>query len=445
MDLQAFLSQLTEEGLRESSGTFTLDPARAREKLKQYQQPFPYAFVGSLMAAAHLSGAPAAAVQVKPAGLTLAWPSPELNKFQLQDIFSPLFVANSNPYLRELALGLNGALSMHPRRLDVFSGPWRQQIAPKEQTLTHSPTPGLRIELEYTLSQWPARKLLGRLPEIEFLKQRCQVSVPALQLNGQRLPIQGPKSQCLATAILQECPAFLRRALPPADFQFELRGPGPHGGIFALYKDEPGDFRLVVDGLSFPYPLSVPGARGFLVAPQLRRDLSAFALVENGPYYAISEIVDNAFRFLLQSLAESYDRIPPYKARELSSFLLHLAQTEASQNRHKEARQLYRKIIQCYLADTASYDWTFLRACYAAYLCDMTVLAPGDLRMGDEGGRFKEAVSFQLGLRLERQPDGCMMLENFYTADARRLRQEMYQLDRVILGSGHEITRQHET
>ncbi|ODT55465.1 hypothetical protein ABS71_22905 [bacterium SCN 62-11] len=445
MDLERFLEELSAEGAADSSGAFTLDPALARRKLKDYQQPFPYAFVGSLLAAAHLAGAPAVSLKLGAGSLSMCWPEPELSREQLGDLFGPLLVAPLQKYRRELALGINGALSMHPRRVEVSSGRWRQQLAPLEMLREGTPTPGLRVEVEYSWSSWPGRKFMRRLPELDVLQERCQLSVPSLQINGKVQPIPVPDGHCLAAAILEGGPplfnAPLRDSLPPSDLLYPMPGKGPHGGIFCLYLDEPKDFRMVVDGISFPHEVSMPGAWGYLVAPQLRRDLSALSLVQDRELERMDEVVEAAFRFLLGSFCKDYEKLSPEKRLQAAPVLIYQLNKELQRSHWPEARETSRKLLHTFQSQSGGDSWEHFEAAYALYLLE--IRQGGNSR--ETQAQVESTAAVRLKVHLRSSSSGVLLPQRSGTPNFARLLGIMQDLSELVLGSTNTITRQLES
>lgn len=121
LGMEDLLGRYREAGQVDSTGTFTLDPKKAIEKLATFQLPSSYHWILKIVQGLHLSGA--GRIDIKggvhsvavnsdtvPAGFT-----------SIDDLLGHLLVdANhSDPCLRHLAAGLQGCLKTRPRQIQI--------------------------------------------------------------------------------------------------------------------------------------------------------------------------------------------------------------------------------------------------------------------------------------------------------------------------------------
>ena len=109
--LQGMLEELRQAGV-DSEGQFTLNPARARELLEQFQLPDVAHYL--LHLCSFLVGAGARAIHLEPkrSGLLLEAPGAKIDEQSLRSPFSVLLKSSAEPQLGELAIGLNSFLSL---------------------------------------------------------------------------------------------------------------------------------------------------------------------------------------------------------------------------------------------------------------------------------------------------------------------------------------------
>ncbi len=124
MSIDRLIDELRREGRVDSRGEFTLDRDKAREKMRRYQLASPQAYVTELIQAAVLKGAGRIDVEVDADDTILRFDGPPFSAAELEELWGSVFATQATPEvraLRQLALGLNGAMGLNPRRVTLSS------------------------------------------------------------------------------------------------------------------------------------------------------------------------------------------------------------------------------------------------------------------------------------------------------------------------------------
>lgn len=111
-------------GVRVATGRLRVDAARAVDKLRDYQLPDPTMWVLEVVRAAVLAGAERVRVHGDADDVWIAWDGPALDPSDLVALFDDLVDPAPPPerrHLRLLATGINTALGLGPRWVDVYS------------------------------------------------------------------------------------------------------------------------------------------------------------------------------------------------------------------------------------------------------------------------------------------------------------------------------------
>ena len=146
--MSELLSKLAEVGSVEARGGFTIDPEKAREKLRQYQLAEPQRYVLLLVEAAFSAGAASLEFEVDSDDLIARFGGEVFSYEQLENIYGSLFRGSATELreedigrlrgLQQLAYALNSAMALNPRyarvtRIDSratqnpsSSGSWRR-------------------------------------------------------------------------------------------------------------------------------------------------------------------------------------------------------------------------------------------------------------------------------------------------------------------------------
>ncbi|HEY8428249.1 MAG TPA: hypothetical protein VIL20_07735, partial [Sandaracinaceae bacterium] len=111
-------------GKRVATGRLRVDAARAVDKLRAYQLPDPSMWALEVVRAATLAGATRIRAYGDADDVAIAWDGPPIDPRDLERLFDELVdpaPAANRRYLRLLATGVNTALGLDPRWVDVIS------------------------------------------------------------------------------------------------------------------------------------------------------------------------------------------------------------------------------------------------------------------------------------------------------------------------------------
>ena len=117
--MEDLLGRYREAGQVESTGSFTLDPKKALEKLAEFQLPSSYHWILKLVQSLHLSGASVIDISAGIHKVKVVADAVPAGFHNMEDLLGHLLAdpSHSNPVLRHLAAGLQGSLAVHPREL----------------------------------------------------------------------------------------------------------------------------------------------------------------------------------------------------------------------------------------------------------------------------------------------------------------------------------------
>ena len=327
--LTGHIEELLQQGQKESSGRFTLDPVRARELLRHWQLAEPHHYVLSLVSALVGLGAEAVelscdkqVVQLQGRGLRLA---DELLHHPLQ----ALFQSDSSPASRELAMGINAALAYPESQVFLWSGSGLcGDYRPAKFRVQELPPPESRTAcIEVRRRGDPAL-------EVDELRRGFSYC-PIPLSHGEHLLTSSlpglPQAWCLELLPEADLLPGQRLTLPPHPVATRWSHPAP---LHALIQIGSGDNEChwIVMGRNYQRPLpwrlfGELGMRLWVAYDGLEKDLSLGALVENPRYLRICDYlkqqilaaVDRALEQLLARQEEASTAILPLAIYALES------------------------------------------------------------------------------------------------------------------------------
>ncbi|MGE0487898.1 MAG: hypothetical protein AB7S38_01655 [Vulcanimicrobiota bacterium] len=212
-DVQSFLAAYQESG-PESVGHFTLDPKKAREKMKKFQLTDPHRYVLMLAASAVVGQTEFIRCHNDADDLILEYDGQAPSRSELENLFASLFAGDEESRehlrLRLLAIGLNAALGLSPSTVTVDS--WDGQAGHRlaltrtgegVTRLAQCPWPDrqpmVRIHVRERVS-WRTvgkffSKLMGLPPEGKTMLMGCRFAPVEVTVNGRPangLPVLPP-------------------------------------------------------------------------------------------------------------------------------------------------------------------------------------------------------------------------------------------------------------
>lgn len=299
--IDTLLADLESEGTVDSQGGFTLDREKAREKMRQFQLADPREYLLQLIRAAHLLGATRIHVEVDADDMHMTFDGRPFKEADFEELYDALFGRADDPAVaarRHLALGLNAALGLDPRRIVVDSGAARLQVAPGEDDdwgPLDPPIDGTRIHARDRFRFANIVRFFqgmgNTLPERNIVYRRCGFSPVRISINDQTVP---PRRDILAAANA----AFAERHL---DGAWAYGGPTRPG--------EPGKVEIVAGGISIcSLPVDgLDGFRGAASSPRLRTDVSQAAVIRDAALDTVLSLVRTVRRDALTALVEAGD------------------------------------------------------------------------------------------------------------------------------------------
>lgn len=119
------LRELQASGRVDSEGEFTLDRAKAREKLRRYQLADPRAYVLELVQAASLKGATRVRFDIDSRDMVMEFDGRPFTVADFDDVYGAALRHDPDPDVRarrQLALGLGSAMALRLTQIVVESG-----------------------------------------------------------------------------------------------------------------------------------------------------------------------------------------------------------------------------------------------------------------------------------------------------------------------------------
>ncbi|MDC0667839.1 hypothetical protein [Nannocystis radixulma] len=299
--LNDLFDELRAGGEVDSRGSFTLDRAQARAKMQKFQLADARRYVLELVQAAVLRGATRIAFDIDADDMRMRFDGRPFTPAELDDLWGSIFADGDGADLRgvrQLALGLNAALGLKPRRIVVRSGSqqvvlapgrddaWTAIDAPVAETTIHV---AQRLHLGLVVAFF--RDLRGSLGEEVHLRERCRYARVAITLDGVAIA-GGPK---------------IERALVVDD----LAEPGVEGAIGLVEHEPAAEVRLVKDGVwidTHPLEGCGPGLVAIVEAEALRKDVSMAKIVADHGFEQVAGLIRAARWGLYARLVEAAEQ-----------------------------------------------------------------------------------------------------------------------------------------
>jgi len=312
MSTNDILAQLAAEGEVEAHGGFSIDKAKAREKMRQFQLSDPRQYVLMLVQAAVHQGATHIEFQIDADDMEVWFDGEGYSKADLDDLFVSMFGDRGRSNLRsrqELAIALNGALALNPRWVKVWSHRAGQAVSLQmrpgpDSTDSAEACPsrdegGTRVHVKQRFRPGLAlrfvKNLQGTIAEESILKERvCYAELPII-LDGGRIS-SGLRLGTVAGRI-------------------DVEGDGIRGFCgFRVERDPP---RATLDVLNagvwlatHPLPAFPAGFVAMVDSTALRKDVSQTDVVRDDAYTAVLGHLNIALERSLLSMARTFQDDP---------------------------------------------------------------------------------------------------------------------------------------
>lgn len=179
------------DGTVVAEGEFTLDRARAREKMRRYSLPDPHRYVLELVKAAVLQGAQAIEFEMDADDVRMRFDGPPFPREELAAAEAAALTGTGA--LAHLGMGLAAAMALNPRFVRCESGGVRLELRPRrpdrlERAETSAGTAMHVRDRPHPRHLWEfLRSLAGWTTEGAVLQQHCRFSPVPIRLNGRTL------------------------------------------------------------------------------------------------------------------------------------------------------------------------------------------------------------------------------------------------------------------
>ncbi|MBI3924551.1 MAG: tetratricopeptide repeat protein [Armatimonadetes bacterium] len=353
------LEEFRQGGILDSSGRFSLDPLKARQKMERYRLAEPSLYVLSLVASAVAGGAGSILVKTSRKEFDIRHDGSPPDRETLEELFSKVLLAGNQSLTQfELAVGLNGALAQQPEEIVVESrdetgghrlklSASRHLVEPLEES--EEPRREVRIQIRRGRRIWG-----NRADEAGTLEEVCCYCPIPISVNGRLINRELRWSPSLALRVLTSDIAPPVACGEPSGTPVFLREKSevPYSAVFsvgALSRPEPG-LILVVNGIAFQ-----GGFEGFddcpiqavvnLCTAGLQKDVSQAGLVRNDGYAILMASLKVEMYNTLAAMAERWAALDSAQKLEALPLLDRLAEEQSRTGQLEEAAELYRRLV----------------------------------------------------------------------------------------------------
>jgi hypothetical protein len=312
-EFEAFMADLVPENALKSEGSFSLNAAKAAQKLQRYQLSSPQNFVVHLVGGAIAGGATRVEVYVDSDDIVVDFDGAPLVEREVVGVLDSMFNPHAEPRLREFAVALNAAASMEPLalRIESWSGErgfslnlvGDSRVKPLESCPFEEPSRSAhRISFRDKPNLRVARRFLNSLsrthPEVNLVEQRCRFAPVPVQVLGEDRRCF-PLEETVA-ALCWEHPDHPLGDLDVSRFPGVVEESQCDFSVVLLVGPQPG-FHVCVNGVIYD---PVPGEEGppvwcLIVHNGLQRDLSYSGINDDQRWGKVREQLNIATARLL--------------------------------------------------------------------------------------------------------------------------------------------------
>lgn len=331
--MDSLLEELQSDGDFESIGRFTLDPAKAREKLQKFQLVEPHTYPVHLIAAAVASGATRVDLHLDADDLKLDFDGRPFLAEEMENLFASLFSSERHAWLirlKELAIGINAALVSKPRWIDVESQSGQQgihlRVYPDRDRLERvrpGPNAGTRIHVRQRMGLKTVMRFLSKRtsPEEMAIRERCRLCPIPVRLNGEQVSQPLAISTCLVLTHLRGGPHELAVEGSEGAMRLEEASPGDYSAWVALDRESGrGALHWIVNGVSHIEGFS---ARAWVITGTMPKDVSQASLVQGEEWQRVVAELQEVRLRQLQALARGFAELEPTVQAMARELLLH--------------------------------------------------------------------------------------------------------------------------
>ncbi|MBM3461066.1 MAG: hypothetical protein FJX76_03095 [Armatimonadetes bacterium] len=189
----ALIAGLAAEAIPTAHGEFTLDRAKAVEKMRASQLAAPHAYVLELVQCGCLRDATRLDFSVDADDMILTFDGAPFTSQELERLDDALLLGKVPRHaqaVRKQAIALNVALFLKPNFIRVESGGYlleRKPGQPDRITRWHAPRSGTRIHVKDRLHLGLLAEMVKGAAEVSFLRERCRWSSVPIHVNGRQV------------------------------------------------------------------------------------------------------------------------------------------------------------------------------------------------------------------------------------------------------------------
>ncbi|HVI01241.1 MAG TPA: hypothetical protein VM869_21135 [Enhygromyxa sp.] len=284
---RVLIDALAQEGRFVDDGAFTLDPSKAREKLRAYQLVNAHAYILLLVESAAIAGASAIDISCGRASVA-EFMGVSLTRAQLENVFTSVFLdtdaltgeAQAAARIQQLlGVAANAALSLGPERIEIENVDAEGRL--NRMTITtdgayacETVGEGPRGRTRFVVTDGRESDRDDR--EVALIRERCRYASFAVNLYGQRMSA-GPRRALLGLRT--------ERVRLDDGSVIGLAGRRP--------EPEPAKLLLVTRGVLAETITLEDGRSGFVavVDVDLRKDLSQRGVLRGEPFDRVMRAV----------------------------------------------------------------------------------------------------------------------------------------------------------
>jgi hypothetical protein len=335
------LGNLQSDGVLESEGTFTVDLAKAREKLERYRLPTPRHYILSLLSCAVCSGASTFRYEKSGGEWSVGFDGEPFGVAELKKLFENMLLGTlgSESRLKELGMAVHGARGLELQSLVLESGDKKTGVRLRldGQTISIEPLDEVPnfvrkrgYSTEFRLKDGLSGPLeilrvglgfAGEKEEFKLLRRRaryatCDVYIENEKLNNSRL---GPWT--IAAKLNGQFE--LRDLTVSGERVIHMEGGKAVSGYLG-FGPQVGGWMIVENGVTFQISTehsAYPTSRAVLYTSGFTKDISGSSLVRNDSFLEFATQVDRRLDSLVLRANGDAHGLSPEAKEELESLV----------------------------------------------------------------------------------------------------------------------------
>ena len=282
--LEQLLHEYKQNGV-DSEGQFTLNPLRARELLEQFQLPEPSYYALHLLSFLVGAGAESIAISSTRSLIRFEAPGASLQKEIISSPFSVLLRSAAEPYLSELALGLNAFLGQQKGTVEIRYQQWLALYSHKSIAVSdESSSEVLSIVAK---ARFPEN---GLDRELDLIREYFRWSPVPIKINGLSMPCPFPAGHSEGLQVQLEHEDYPLLLESREENRLRKKIDAPFSALIRLWRHRPC-LRIVQLGRVYqselPWSFFLPGWQVDITvnSDRFKKDLSQQSILRNDIYH----------------------------------------------------------------------------------------------------------------------------------------------------------------